>query len=341
MAQPLELHVNGRTVAVEVDPATPLVYVLRNDLGLKSPKVGCNQEQCYACAVLVDGAAVPSCQLPVQQVAGLEITTVEGLGDAAAPHPLQEAFMEEQALQCGYCTAGMIMAAQGLLNRQRYPSDDDIREGLTTNLCRCGVYERVRRAVKLRIGRPSAGPIYTVLTPAPLPPEWTPSPRTELSPSLRANPQLDNWIRIDPGDDDGMGTVTVFTGKVEIGQGLRTAIAQIAAEELDVDLARIRVVDGDTAQTPDEGITAGSQSMETSGTAVRQAAAEARHHLLALAHEALEATGPRDALTVDGMHLSPAGHEAFASWVEEGVLERGAPASSGVDPRPLPDSPGP
>ncbi|MEZ4560046.1 MAG: (2Fe-2S)-binding protein [Caldilineaceae bacterium] len=190
MAQPLELHVNGRTVAVEVDPAAPLVYVLRNDLGLKSPKVGCNQEQCYACAVLVDGAAVPSCQLPVQQVAGLEITTVEGLGDAAAPHPLQEAFMEEQALQCGYCTAGMIMAAQGLLNRQRYPSDDDIREGLATNLCRCGVYERVRRAVKLRIGRPSAAPIYTVLTPDPLPPEWTPPPRPELSPSL---PPIRNW----------------------------------------------------------------------------------------------------------------------------------------------------
>ncbi|MCB0070884.1 MAG: molybdopterin-dependent oxidoreductase [Caldilineaceae bacterium] len=335
MAQPLELHVNGRTVAVEVDPATPLVYVLRNDLGLKSPKVGCNQEQCYACAVLVDGAAVPSCQLPVQQVAGLEITTVEGLGDAAAPHPLQEAFIAEQAIQCGYCASGMIIAAQGLLRRNRYPSDDEIRAALSDNICRCGVYDRVRRAIRLRIGRPSAGPIYTVLTPDPLPPEWTPPPRTGLSPSLRANPQLDNWIRIDPGDDNGMGTVTVFTGKVEIGQGLRTAIAQIAAEELDVELARIRVVDGDTAQTPDEGITAGSQSMETSGTAVRQAAADARHHLLALAHEALEATGPRDALTVDdGVVTDPVSGRQVDYWTLFGGQRFGVDVTGVGQPKP-------
>lgn len=310
MPQGMTLHVNGQIVEVEVEPTTPLVYVLRNALGLTSPKVGCSQEQCYACAVLVDGAAVPSCKLPVQQVVGLEITTVEGLGTAADPHPLQEAFMEEQALQCGYCTAGMIMAAQGLLNRRRYPTDDDIRAALDTNLCRCGVYDRVRRAIKLRIGRPATAPIYTVLTPPPLPAGGTPTPPPALSNSLRNNPQLDNWIRIDADE-----TVTVFTGKVEIGQGLRTAIAQIAAEELDVDLARLRVVDGDTAQTPDEGITAGSQSMEQSGTAVRQAAADARRHLLALAHEALEAAGPLDTLEVDdGIVTDPATGRQVDYW---------------------------
>ncbi|MEZ4582023.1 MAG: 2Fe-2S iron-sulfur cluster-binding protein [Caldilineaceae bacterium] len=144
--------------------------------------------------MLVDGAAVPSCQLPVQQVAGLEITTVEGLRRRGRAPSAARGIHGRAGLQCGYCTAGMIMAAQGLLNRQRYPSDDDIRAGLAINLCRCGVYERVRRAVKLRIGRPSAGPIYTVLTPDPLPPEWTPPPRTELRLAARqsATGQLDS-----------------------------------------------------------------------------------------------------------------------------------------------------
>ncbi|MEZ4611180.1 MAG: molybdopterin cofactor-binding domain-containing protein [Caldilineaceae bacterium] len=133
-----------------------------------------------------------------------------------------------------------------------------------------------------------------------------------------------------------MGTVTVFTGKVEIGQGLRTAIAQIAAEELDVELARIRVVDGDTAQTPDEGITAGSQSMETSGAAVRQAAAEARHHLLALAHEALEATGPRDALTVDdGVVTDPASGRQVDYWTLFGGQRFGVDVTGAGHPKPV------
>ena len=212
----ITLRVNGETHALTLDPCTPLLYALRNDLGLKGPKYGCGLEQCGACKVLIDGADMPSCQLPVEHVAGLEITTVEGLGDAENPHPLQAAFHEEQAAQCGFCSAGMIIGAQGLLNRTRYPSDGDIRAALANNLCRCGVYDRVRRAIKLRIGRPDAEPTYTVMHPEPVAGN---DDRAEISPSLLAHPDLDDWLRI---NDDG--TITIFSGKVELGQGLNTAL---------------------------------------------------------------------------------------------------------------------
>ncbi|MCA9954906.1 MAG: (2Fe-2S)-binding protein, partial [Anaerolineales bacterium] len=139
MAQTTSLLVNNKTFAVTADPETPLLTVLRNDLGLKGPKFGCGLEQCGACKVLIDGVATPSCQIPIKQVAGLPIVTVEGLGTADTLHPLQEAFIEGQAIQCGYCAAGMIIAAQGLLNRVRHPSDEEIREALHDNICRCGV----------------------------------------------------------------------------------------------------------------------------------------------------------------------------------------------------------
>ena len=113
----ITLQVNGQTHPLQIDPETPLLYVLRNELRLKGVKYGCGSEQCGACKVLVDGQAVPTCKLPVKNVVGAQIVTVEGLGTPENLHPLQEAFIEEQAIQCGYCTSGMIAAAQGLLNR--------------------------------------------------------------------------------------------------------------------------------------------------------------------------------------------------------------------------------
>jgi nicotinate dehydrogenase subunit B len=306
--QPITLHVNGVTHALMVDPATPLLYILRNDLGLKSPKYGCGLEQCGACKVLVDGADVPSCQVPISHVQGATITTVEGLGNTAALHPLQEALIEAQAIQCGYCVSGMIIAAQGLLNRTRYPTDEEIRTALAGNLCRCGVYERVRQAIKLRIGRQAEVALYEVITPSPLP--MTPGTPQPLPPALQQTPALDAWLRIELD-----GTITVFTGKAEIGQGIKTALAQLAAEELDVALARIRVVDADTELTPDEGVTAGSMSLQMSGAAIRQAAAEARHHLLTLAFEALEAvTSPQALLVEDGVVTDPATGRQTTYW---------------------------
>jgi len=153
MSAPITLHVNGQPRPVTIDPETPLLFVLRQDLGLKGPKTGCRQEQCNACLVLIDGQAVPSCVLPVHQVAGAEITTIEGLAPAGTLHPLQEAFLAEQAGQCGYCLNGMIIAAQGLLNRTRYPTDAEIKTALSANICRCGVYKRIRKAVHLFIGK--------------------------------------------------------------------------------------------------------------------------------------------------------------------------------------------
>jgi nicotinate dehydrogenase subunit B len=292
MSSQITLNVNGKTHHLQIDPEAPLLYVLRNDLGLKGVKYGCGSEQCGACKALVDGQAVPTCKLPVKNVIGAQILTVEGLGTPEHLHPLQEAFIEEQAIQCGYCTSGMITAAQGLLNRTRYPTDNEIREGMAENLCRCGVHDRVRRAIKLRIGRPEAGPIYQVIPGEAYPLETSDQPQSQgWSSSLLKNPDLDSWIRINTD-----GTVTVLTGKVEFGQGIKTALAQIAAEELDVSLARIRMATVDTLESPDEGLTVGSMSLESSGRAIRIAAAEARQILLSIAYEELEA--PLERLTV-------------------------------------------
>lgn len=311
MSEKITLNVNGEIHQLEIDPETPLLYVLRNDLGLKGPKSGCSLEQCNACKVLIDGQDTPSCQIPVKQVQGLPIVTIEGLGTAVHPHPLQEAFIAEQAIQCGYCASGMIIAAQGLLNRNRHPTDEDVRNALTDNICRCGVYERIRRAIKLRIGQPCESPIYEVIA-APegtaLVDETAVTP--SLSGSLPQNPDLDTWIRINTDE-----TITVFTGKVEIGQGIKTAVAQIAAEELDVTLERIRVVTADTDRSPNEGITAGSMSLQMSGTAIRQAAAEARHLLLRLAFEELESQAPVESLAVaDGVITDPASGRGISYW---------------------------
>ena len=149
---PIEINVNGRTSSVDVDPATPLLYVLRNDLRLNGPRFGCGLGQCGACAVLVDGTPVRSCVMPVSAAEGGEITTLEGLGTAAEPHPVQAAFIAEQAAQCGYCSNGMILSAAALLERNANPSDAQIREALETYLCRCGTHTRILKAVRRAAG---------------------------------------------------------------------------------------------------------------------------------------------------------------------------------------------
>lgn len=149
---PVEINVNGITSSVDVDPATPLLYVLRNDLRLNGPRFGCGLGQCGACAVLVDGTPMRSCVMPVSAAEGGEITTLEGLGTAAEPHPVQAAFIAEQAAQCGYCSNGMILGAAALLERNANPSDAQIREALETYLCRCGAHTRILKAVRRAAG---------------------------------------------------------------------------------------------------------------------------------------------------------------------------------------------
>jgi nicotinate dehydrogenase subunit A len=144
----IALTVNGKRQEVAADAATPLLYVLRNDLALNGAKFGCGLGQCGACTVMVDGKATLSCITPVALAEGREITTVEGLGTVAAPGPVQAAFIELQAAQCGYCIPGMMMSAQALLKSNPAPSDAEIRAALQTNLCRCGTHMRILAAVK-------------------------------------------------------------------------------------------------------------------------------------------------------------------------------------------------
>ena len=148
MPQDYSLKVNGTARRVTVEPDTPLLYILRNDLELNGPRFGCGLAQCGACTVLVDGKPTRSCVTPVSGLGTKTITTLEGLGSKDRLHPLQKAFIEEQAAQCGYCTNGMILTAKALLDKSPRPTEAQIRKALAANLCRCGTHNRIVRAVQ-------------------------------------------------------------------------------------------------------------------------------------------------------------------------------------------------
>jgi nicotinate dehydrogenase subunit B len=311
MVREITLKVNGQMHQVRVEPETPLLYVLRNDLGLKGAKFACGLEQCGACTILIDGQAVPSCRLSVRSVHGREITTLEGLGTPENLHPLQKAFMEEHAVQCGFCVSGMIMAAKALLDRNPDPSDGEIKTAIANNLCRCGVYDRILRAVKRAAGNPMNSPAFRAGLNQKLDsssgPE-VPLAADGLAGSLMHTPDLDSWVRINSDE-----TVTIFTGKVELGQDIKTSLAMIGAEELGLPLDRIRVVTADTAQSPNEGVTASSLSLETSGNAIRNAAAEARQIMVEAAGEKLNI--PIEHLKAqDGFITDPATGRQVTYW---------------------------
>lgn len=143
----VEFILNGNSVSIDVDSRTPLLEVLRNDMQLNGPKFGCGLAQCGACAVLLDDISIRSCVLPISAVAGKSVTTLEGLGDRDKPHPLQTAFIAEQALQCGYCASGIIITAAALLKQNATPTSNEIRHSLRGHLCRCGAQPRMLRAV--------------------------------------------------------------------------------------------------------------------------------------------------------------------------------------------------
>jgi nicotinate dehydrogenase subunit A len=147
------LKVNGESRVVEADPETPLLYILRNDLQLNGPKYGCGMAQCGACTVIIDGNAIRSCVTEVKAAANRAVTTLEGLGSTKKMHKLQQAFVDEQAVQCGYCINGMIMSTKALLDKNPKPTDSQIKEALAGNLCRCGTHIRILRAVKRASGQ--------------------------------------------------------------------------------------------------------------------------------------------------------------------------------------------
>jgi nicotinate dehydrogenase subunit A len=143
----INLKVNGRSVTVDADPATPLLYILSDDLALRGPKFGCGLGQCGSCTVIIKGQAVRSCVSPVSSVAGSEIITLEGLGSSERPHPIQKAFIDEQAMQCGFCVNGVIMTAKAYLDRNPKATEADIHQALSNVLCRCHAHVRMMRAI--------------------------------------------------------------------------------------------------------------------------------------------------------------------------------------------------
>ena len=257
----ISLKVNGTSHSTPAEPDTPLLYVLRNDLFLAGAKFGCGLAQCGACTVLVDGKATRSCVTPIGTLGNAEITTIEGLGTVEKPHPLQKAFIDEQAAQCGYCINGMIMKAKELLDQKPQPTEADVREALAGHLCRCGTHNRIVAAV-VRAGK-ADGEDLTMNAPTLTRRSFTKGigrPRARLfarsgrtaGPGRRrrgcpaastTTACCDAWIRI-----GGDGNATVYTGKVELGQGILTALWQIAAEELDLPLSRVKIYSADTAQ---------------------------------------------------------------------------------------------
>jgi len=156
VAQGVRFQLNGRSVSVQAESGQSLLDLLRNTLQLKATRMGCGQGQCGACRVMLDGHAVSSCETPLWAVEGKAVTTVEGLGHRSAPHALQTAFMEEQAMQCGFCTSGILMSAAALLQRQPQPSRQEIIQAIDGNLCRCGAHNRVVRAIEKAAARLAA-----------------------------------------------------------------------------------------------------------------------------------------------------------------------------------------
>ncbi|MGH3490955.1 MAG: 2Fe-2S iron-sulfur cluster-binding protein, partial [Actinopolymorphaceae bacterium] len=274
--------VNEVPTTVDADRETPLVHVLRQDLGLYGVRPGCSVGECGSCVVLVDGRPERSCQLPAGAAEGTRITTPEGLGTPDQPHEIQQAFLDEQAAQCGYCLNGIIMSTAGLLAREPKPDEAAIQQALEGHLCRCGTHHRILRAVRRLAGQPLP-PCAAVVRPDPLPPggpfagAGRPPERTgagqhhELPNALRSAPNVEDWLR--PLAD---GRIEARSGRAELGQGVRTALAQVVAAELDVPVDRIVVRRAATDATPDEGYTAGSASLEQGGTALAMAAAAFR-----------------------------------------------------------------
>ena len=260
----LQLQINGETRSVDTPPETPLLWVLRDHLGLKGTKFGCGVGVCGICTVLADGEALHACMAPAGELRGRHITTIEGL--AAMGHPVLSAWIAEQVPQCGYCQPGQIMTAAALLERHPRPDDGQITEALDGVLCRCGTYQRIRRGVH-RAAALAPGEV----NPLPAPPP------------AAGGVNLDQWIRIDAD-----GGVTVQINHAEMGQGVSSALAALVAEELEVDLARVRTEFAPARpryRNPlfDEQTTGGSTSVRGEWEPLSRAGAGARMRLVTAA----------------------------------------------------------
>ncbi len=330
---PFTIIVNGAERQVTADDGRSLLEVLREDLGVTGPKLGCGEGACGACTVLIGRRAVTSCTTPAAEVAGQRITTVEGLAEDGLLHPVQQAWLEAGAMQCGYCTPGWLTATAALLSRVAHPDDARIAAELSGNVCRCCTYPRIRRAIRRAAELMEEPELLEPVPEAALASGAAGAGRAAGAPGAAASPpwdqardaasffeQLpDGLVTVvaddaDPAAGPGQGpwaapddawvhvgadgSVTAFTGKVEAGQGTRTALGLLVAEELAVPSASVRVVMGNTDVSPFDLGTFGSRSMPFAAPPLRAAAAAARE---ALRDAAAERFGlPAADLTVAG-----------------------------------------
>jgi nicotinate dehydrogenase subunit B len=312
--------VNGvrREMADSGSGDVSLLSVLRDQLGVTGPKLGCGEGACGACTVLLGARAVPACQLPARDAAGQRVTTAEGLAEDGFLHPVQQAWLETGALQCGYCTPGWLTATAALLARTPRPDDERIAAELT-NICRCCTYPRIRRAVHRAaelMERPDLlAPVPGATAGGTGAADFSPAVPWDLAgkrPESFAAAMPDGLMTVVASDDDawvhvgGDGAVTAFTGKVEGGQGTRTALAMLVAEELAVPVAAVTVAMGDTGSSPFDLGTFGSRSMPHAAPPLRAAAAAARRLLIESAAARFEL--PPDQLrAADGIVAGPDG----------------------------------
>ena len=317
MSQKFTLNVNGKAHTVDADPDMPLLYALRNDIGLNNPHFGCGLAQCGACTVQLDGQPIRSCVTPLSAVGNGKIVTLAGLGTPEKPHPLQTAYVEEQVPQCGYCINGWIMTAaaflrdqeeaersrdQGRALRPQVPlrhahqhsqggqarrRDDGLRESVMTKFEKTSSF--TRRSVLLGSGAlvVSIGAAVSLETVLSIGKAYAQGAKPPLTPD-----QLSSYIAVNAD-----GSVTAFFGKMDMGQGLDVAIGQIVAEELDVPFKAVKVIMGDTAISVNQGGASGSTGIQFGGKQMRMAAAEARRVLVEMAAGLLSV--PADKLTVN------------------------------------------
>lgn len=327
---PTEVRVNGASVTVDANDELMLIHFLRQDLYLSGVRPGCAIGECGSCTVLVDGSAMRSCITPVGEVAGRDILTPEGLGTPASPHPVQQAFLDEQAAQCGYCVNGIIMTVAGLSRRDT--TDAELCDALDEHLCRCCTHVRLLKAARRALGHTDVDEALTG-TPADADRPATGSTVDEtetgstreapdLPPAIAANPRIEDWIELDE-----TGQILVHVGKVELGQGIRSAFGQIVAAQLGVPVSTVQVMPTRTGRSPDQRYTAGSFSIEEGGLALAHAGAAARRAILDCGADVLGCKADELAISLAGVSRGDGNgevtfRELARKGAAQGIIER-------------------
>lgn len=321
----VRLHVNDDEVVLDVDPELPLMLALRNDLGLTGVRTGCSIGECGACTVIVDGAAVRSCITPLDTVAGARVVTPEGLGGPDSPSPVQQAFLDEQAGQCGYCVNGMIMTVASLVEAHGKDAGEAIREALPEHICRCGTHVRLQRAAERAVQAAAAGGTAGEAEGPAAPAEAAPKlseacagacgALESLPEPFSVYPRVQSWIRVLPD-----GGVEVLSGKVELGQGIRTAMSQIVASQTGLDVDRVVVRSTATDTSPDEGVTSGSHSIDHGGVDLAIAATAFRRLALQRTAERLGEPAAGLRLDAEGTVRGDSGSVSLTDLVEDGPI---------------------